>query len=452
MPDQHKPAGPAIFLEGSILRHVLVMTATGSVGLVAIFFVDLLTLIYISWLGDANMTAGIGIASQLSFLFLSIQIGFSIAVTAMVSQALGRGDREEAVQAASGAILLIAIMTAALSLLVVPFRRELAALIGARGETLDHAAHFMLLTFPSNAFLAVGMSLSGVMRAAGDARRSMYVTLGGAIVISIMDPILILLLRWDVTGAALSTVASRMAFAAIGLWGAAQVHGLVRPVSLARALRHLRPLLRIALPAMLTTMAAPVANIYALRVYASFGDAILAGFAIVDRIVPVAFGALFALSGSVGPIVGQNFGARRFDRVAATLTNCYAVAAVYGLAMWIVLWIASGWIVWLFGATGRTAEFVVYFCQVGAGGWMFLGWLFAANAAFNNLGYGLVATLFNWGRATLGVIPFVTLGAAWGGAHGALLGVAVGGGIFGAAALAASYRVVARLARRYPPA
>ncbi len=438
----------AIFLEGSILRHVLVMTATGSVGLVAIFFVDLLTLIYISWLGDANMTAGIGIASQLSFLFISIQIGFSIAVTALVSQALGRGDREEAERAASGAIVHIAIITAVISLLVVPFRRELAGLIGARGETLEFASHFILLTFPSNAFLAVGMALSGVMRAAGDARGSMYVTLGGAIVISILDPILILWLRWDVTGAAISTAASRMAFAVIGFWGAAHVHGLLRRMPWASVLRYLKPLLRIALPAMLTTMAAPVANIYSLRIFATFGDEILAGFAIIDRIIPVAFGVLFAMSGAVGPIVGQNYGARRFDRVASTLTNCYAVAAAYGLAMWIVLWLASAWITWLFGATGATAEFVVYFCKVGAGGWMFLGFLFAANAAFNNLGYQMLATVFNWGRASLGVIPFVTLGAAWGGAHGALLGVAAGGAIFGLAALATSYRVVSRLAQR----
>ncbi|MGE3247649.1 MAG: MATE family efflux transporter [Beijerinckiaceae bacterium] len=439
----------AIFLEGSILRHVIVMTATGSAGLVAIFFVDLLTLIYISRLGDANMTAGIGIASQLSFLFISIQIGFSIAVTALVSQAYGRGDRDEAERVASSSLVHIVIVTSAISLLVLPFRRELAAMIGASGETLDYASLYLLITLPANAFLAAGMALSGVLRAAGDAARSMYVTLAGAVVIAILDPIFILWLRMDVTGAGISTVGSRMAFALVGFWGAYKVHGLMRPVGGETLRRCLKPLFAIALPAMITNLAAPVANIYSLRVFASFGDAILAGFAIVDRIVPVAFGVLFAMSGAVGPIVGQNFGARRFDRVAATLTNCYAVAAGYGLLIWAVLWAASPGIVWLFGASGPAADFVIFFCKFGAGGWLFLGWLFAANAAFNNLGYPVLATAFNWGRATLGVIPFVTLGAYWGGAHGALLGVAAGGAIFGVAALVASFRVVAGLKGRH---
>lgn len=438
----------AVFLQGSILRHVLVMTATGSIGLIAIFFVDFLTLLYISRIGDANMTAGIGLASQISFLFISIQIGFSIGVTALVSQCLGRGDREEAERIATSTILIVAVIIAAISLCAVPFRREMAAFIGAQGKTLDHASLFLLITLPSNVFLAVGMAMSGVMRANGDAARSMYVTLAGAVVIAIMDPIFILALRWDVTGAGLSTFVSRMAIACVGLWGVIRVHKMIRPVDRATIWRCLKLLLMIAIPAMITNLAAPVANIYTLGVLATFGDPVLAGFAIIDRIIPIAYGVLFAMSGAVGPIIGQNFGAQQFDRVTATLNNCYAVALIYGSAIWMVLWAASPLIVSLFRAEGETAAFVLFFCKYGAVGWIFLGWLFAANSAFNNLGYPVLATLFNWGRSTLGVIPFVTLGAWWGGAHGVLLGVAAGGAIFGIGAVLASYRVTARLASR----
>jgi putative MATE family efflux protein len=438
----------AVFLEGSILRHVLVMTATGAVGLVSIFFVDLLTLLYISRIGDANMTAGIGLASQISFLFISIQIGFSIAVTALVSQCLGRGDRREAQRIATSSVLIVAVITATISLCALPFRRELVAMIGAKGETLDHASLFLLITLPSNAFLAVGMSMSGVLRANGDAARSMYVTLAGAVVIAIMDPIFILALRWDVAGAGFSTFVSRMAIAAVGLWGVIRIHHMMRPVDQATLFRCLKLLLLIAVPAMVTNLAAPVANIYALGVFAKFGDSVLAGFAIIDRIIPIAYGVLFAMSGAVGPIIGQNFGAQKFDRVSSALNNCYAVALIYGSAVWLVLWLASGQIVVLFRAEGAAADFILFFCRYGAVGWIFLGCLFAANSAFNNLGYPIVATLFNWGRATLGVIPFVTLGAWWGGAHGALLGVAAGGTLFGLGAIIASYRLTSRLANR----
>ena len=85
------------------MRHVAVMTATGSIGLVAIFAVDVLSLFWVSRLGDQSYKAAIGYASQASFLLMSINIGFTIAISANVSRALGAGDRPRARRlAASG--------------------------------------------------------------------------------------------------------------------------------------------------------------------------------------------------------------------------------------------------------------------------------------------------------------------------------------------------------------
>ena len=73
----------------------------------------------------------------------------------------------------------------------------------------------------------------------------------------------------------------------------------------------------------------------------------------------------------------------------------------------------------------------MFFCRYGAVAWVFITCLFVANTAFNNLGFPLLAMVFNWGRATLGTIPFVTLGASCGGVEGAMLGIAAGAAIFG---------------------
>ena len=57
----------AVFTRGSTMRHVVVMSSTGAVGLLAIFSVDLLSLLYISWLKDVNITAGVGFATTVGF-------------------------------------------------------------------------------------------------------------------------------------------------------------------------------------------------------------------------------------------------------------------------------------------------------------------------------------------------------------------------------------------------
>jgi Na+-driven multidrug efflux pump len=79
--------------------------------------------------------------------------------------------------------------------------------------------------------------------------------------------------------------------------------------------------------------------------------------------------------------------------------------------------------------------------------WAFAGGQFVANAAFNNLGRPNLSTLFNWGRATAGTIPFAIAGGNFGGAEGVMAGAAVGSAIFGIASVVAAYRIAGRIAR-----
>ncbi len=102
----------------------------------------------------------------------------------------------------------------------------------------------------------------------------------------------------------------------------------------------------------------------------------------------------------------------------------------------------------MFHAAGLTAELLRLYAWLSGPMWLLLGGLFVANAAFNALGFPLYATAFNWGRATVGTLPLVWLGAHLGGAKGALVGVAAGGAIFGVAALVMAFRVIGKLKAR----
>ena len=76
---------------------------------------------------------------------------------------------------------------------------------------------------------------------------------------------------------------------------------------------------------------------------------------------------------------------------------------------------------------------------------MFNGALFVANAAFNNLGFPLYSTVLNWGRVTLGVLPFIWWGAKHFGARGVLAGSGLGVVIFGVAGVWLCFRVMRNL-------
>ena len=97
-------------------------------------------------------------------------------------------------------------------------------------------------------------------------------------------------------------------------------------------------------------------------------------------------------------------------------------------------------------------EIVQFFCQLSGFIWFFISLVFVANASFNNLGYPLLSTFFNWGRATLGMIPFAYFGAQIGGPKGALLGIGAGSVVFGIAAVITAFWTIRRLERQAVPA
>jgi len=436
------------FVSGSTLRHVVVMTTTGAVGLVSIFLVDLLSLLYISWLGVKSVTAGVGLATIVLFFVTSINVGLMIATAALVSRKLGERDREGARRLA-GTTLAWSVGAATLAtVLIYPLVPTVLGWLGATGTALEVATSFVWIVLPANILMAAGMGASGVLRAVGDARRAMYVTLSGAIAIAILDPILIFGLGLGWQGAAIGMIVSRLIFVLVGLHGVVRVHGLIARPSLSDMARHGWPMFHIAGPAVLTAVASPVAAGFAASFIARFGDEAIAGNAIVERLVPLAFGGLFALSGAVGPILGQNWGALRYERMHAILRDSMLVAGVYVIVTWGLLVVFRHDIVALFGITGDAADLVAFFCLIAGPVWFFNGLLFVANAAFNNLGYPLYSTAFNWGRATLGTLPFAWIGAIVAGPEGVLAGVGIGAIGFGCAGLATAFWTVRALETR----
>jgi putative MATE family efflux protein len=438
---------PPRFVVGSTMRHVVVMTATGSIGLIAIFIVDLLSLLYISWLGDPRLTAAVGFATIVLFLATSINVGLMIAISALVSRALGAGERERARRLGGSTCTHMALASLIVAAALLGLLPPLLRLLGAAPDTLSIAQRYLWITLPSNVLLALGMALSGVLRAVGDARRAMYVTLSGAVVTVFLDPLLIFGVGLGVDGAAIATVVSRLLFALVGFHGAVRVHHLIGWPRLAHLAADSRPMFAIAGPAVLTNVATPVAGAFFAGVIARFGNDAIAGLAVIDRLVPVAFGGIFALSGAIGPILGQNWGAQRFDRMRQALRDGVVFLAVYVAVVWVVLMTLREAIPQLFNLTGLAAELVNFYCLIAGPTWLFLGLLFLANASFNNLGFPVLSTLFNWGRATFGTVPFAVLGARLGGPEGALLGVTAGVVLFGVAAVATAFWTIARLER-----
>jgi putative MATE family efflux protein len=445
-PTPHVRRAPPKFVTGSLLRHILVMSGTGAVGLMAIFVGDLANLIFLSWLNDEAIIAAVGYGSSILFLTISIAIGLAIAATSLVSPALGAGNIERARMLSVHvhlATLIVAVVASFLVWLSIPWA---LTTLGATGRTFELASRYLSILVPSLPPLALGITATGVLRSVGDAKRAMMVTLLGAVVNVVLDPILIFGLGWGLDGAAYASVIARFAMMAIGLHGVIVVHKLMGHAQPGPFLADVKLIAAIALPAVLTNIATPFSNAYVTASISTHGDSAVAGWTMIGRVMPVAFGAVYALSGSIGPILGQNYGAGETTRMRDAFTLALKVSATFTLVAWLIMAVSANALVASVHATGEAADLIVLFCRWIAPLFVFMGALFIANAAFNTLGRATTSTALNWGRATLGTVPFVLIGGSMGGAGGVLMGHMLGGVAFGLIAVGLCYRMMDQLA------
>tara|TARA_R110000737_G_scaffold97702_3_gene131873 strand:+ start:3124 stop:4506 length:1383 start_codon:yes stop_codon:yes gene_type:complete len=435
--------GQGRFITGSTMGHVVRMTATGAFGITFVFLVDAANLLWLSQWGSPQQVAAIGLAFAIQFFSVSIGVGLMIAATALVSRSIGRGDRATARQQAGAAMVTAASIQTVVATLLIILRHPLVDLSGATGETAVLAARYLAISALSLVPMAISLVGSGVLRAEGYGAKAMYVTLFSGVLSMFVDPFLIY--HYGIDGAAAGLWVFRICLVILAIYFSIFQMKLVERPDRAMVVRLFRPFMLVALPAIATQMSTPVGNYVLTMIMARFGDDAVAAWAVVGRLTVLVFGGIFALSGAIGGIFGQNYGAGHFDRLRSAYRDALLFCALYTLVAWVLLWTAIPYVSQLFDLSGQGIEVLNAFAGVGVGSFMFVGALFVSNAAFNNLGRPGRSTMLNWMKDGVLSWPAAMLLAGSFGAAGVIYGQALAGAVMGVLAASWGWRYVARL-------
>ena len=435
----------AKYTQGSILKHLLVMSGSATVGLITLFVSDLVDMYFLSLLGETSIAAAVGFAGSILFFTVSTCIGLMVASAAQVSIAIGGGSIKHVRKTISECSLSTLIIITPITIGIWFALPTLLTWLGAEGHTFDLAYNYLKIIIPSMPFLAIAMTCGGIMRAQGDASGAMWITSIGGIANAVLDPIFIFGLSMGIEGAAVATVLSRIAMLSFGYLRLVRHEHLLGAVDITQLFSCLREFSKTALPAILTNLSTPIGVAIVTYYMAQYGDSAVAGNAIISRIQPVIFAGLFALSGVVGPIAGQNFGAKHIDRVSITLIDSTRLIIGYCFIAALLLFLIKPWLIPVFNASEEANALVNLFCNGLSLMFIFNGFTIITNAMFNNLGVAHYSTIINVLRALLGTYPFVAVGGKLGGAAGVLWGLFFGYALFGIVSLIIAIRLVKRL-------
>ncbi len=360
----------------------------------------------------------------------SISLGLSIGLSAVLARTVGAGNSSEIRRLATDGMLLMIVVMLVVAVIGTLSIEWLFAAMGADEEISPIIHEYMSIWYLGLLFFTLPSAGANALRAKGDAKLSGTIMVGGAILQMILDPIFILGLggfpELGVAGAAWAMVVSRIILCVITFYMLVNKEDLIdlsRPVWSA-CVDSWRKIFAVGIPAMATQLIIPVSTAIIVSMLASFGKEAVAGFGIAARLEALSVIPLFALSASIGPFVGQNWGAKRRDRADEAMRLTFTWSVLWGLGVGLMFFALHEPIVSVFDDDPEVLKYSSFYLTIvpfSYGAW---GVLMMSSATFNSLGKPLLSTTMSIVRMFVIYVPLAFLGQHFWGVYG----------IFGAAA------------------
>ena len=276
------------------------------------------------FVGKAALAAVGGATGNLINLVVGFFVGLSSGATVILSQFFGARKGREAAQAVHTAAALALAGGLLLTALGMAFSPSILSLMGTPAEVMDFAVTYTRIYFGGMIPSLVYNVGSGILRAVGDSRRPLYFLICACMVNILLDILLVVGLEMGVAGAALATVLSQAVSAAL-------VTATLCPSPLAYRLewRQIRfhgellgKILRLGLPAGLQSVMYSLSNVIIQASINRFGTDVLAAWTAYGKMDGLFWMTVSAFGVAITTFVGQNFGARRYDRAKKSVRVC----------------------------------------------------------------------------------------------------------------------------------
>jgi putative MATE family efflux protein len=402
--------------QGSIGRHIVKMAVPIAAGMFFQTLYFLVDLYFVAHLGDAAI-AGVGAAGNISFIVLALTQVLGIGTVTLISHAAGRKDQADANLVFNQSLVLSASCAAAALVLGYAFSSAYMRTLGSDAAAALAGTEYLYWYLPSLGLQFALVVMGSALRGTGIVQPTMIVQVLTVVLNAVLAPILIAgWITGHPMGVAGAGLASSIAVAVGVLMLAGYFHRLEKYVAFdADAWRPRMAtwarLLRIGLPAggEFALMFVYMAVIY--WITRPFGHDAQAGFGVGIRLMQSLFLPAMAVAFATAPIVGQNFGARKFERVRET----FKIASFLGGAIMAVLTLVS-----LFGASSLIRAFTTEPTALSVGSqflhivsWNFVasGLVFTCSAAFQGLGHTLPSVWSSGSRLVTFVVPALWISA-----------------------------------------
>lgn len=361
--------------------------------------------------GSLALTA-VTIALPIMIILMAFGMLIGIGATALISIKLGQQKRDEAEKILGTAFALAVAMGVVISAVMLIFLDPFLRFLGATPDVFDYAKQFTTVILIGATFQNISFGLNNVIRAEGKPMISMATMLFSAIVNTILNPLFIFVFHWGVFGSALATVTTQILVSGYIIY-----HFTIGSSNLKLHRANIRldgdlikKIAAIGLSPFLLQLAASVTLfIFNNNLLQYGGEMAVAAMGVINRCTMMLLMPLFGINQGAQPIIGYNYGAKKYDRVKKTLKLAAIAATMICVFGFIVTEVFSHQIMGLFNKDRELIEIGTRGIRIFLLMLPIVGIQIIITNYFQSVGKASKAILLSLTRQVLFLIPLVMI-------------------------------------------
>lgn len=353
--------GAGDMTSGTIWKQILFFSLPLLVGNVFQQLYSMVDTIIVGRFLGTTALAAVGATGAITFLILGFAMGMAAGFAVIVAQKFGAGDEEGVKKSVGTAIWLAIILTVILTIVAVSTARLLLKFMNTPDDIIDLSQRYITIIYAGIGASVYYNLIASIVRALGDSRTPLYFLIFSSIFNILLDLYLIAWCGMGVGGAAFATVFSQLLSAVLCTIYSVRKFPLLRLKK-----RHMawdRPLaweeLRVGLPMAFQYSITAFGVMILQSAVNQFGSTVIAAYTAATKVEMLVNQLTNSLGMAMATYVGQNVGAKRWDRVRSGVTVSIVMSLIYSAIAMMILIFAGGWITSLF-TTEPTEEILYY--------------------------------------------------------------------------------------------
>jgi putative MATE family efflux protein len=405
-------------VEGPILPIISRLAMPMIFGIIAIFSASIVDTYFVAQLGTDQLAA-LSFTFPVTMAVASLSSGLGAGASSVVSRAIGAEDKTYAKRLSTDSLLLAGVLVMCISAVGYFTITPLFTLLGASGDVLTYITQYMRIWYISMPFLVVPIVANAIIRSVGNALWPSFIMFFTAAINIALTPAMIFgvgpIPAMNIEGAAMSTMISRIITFVLALYVAyyrEQIIELCKP-DYQVFIDSCKSVLKIALPAGAGSVINPIGIGIVTAIIAGYGANTVAAFGVATKIESFACIPMLALSASIGPIAGQNWGAGNKQRVIKALQYCYLICVLWSLIIMAMFYGFADVFASLLASSDSVASKSTEYLLIVGVSLVGYGWIMVSSAAFNSLGKSVTGLSYFTLRTFVLYVPLSLAASIW---------------------------------------